>query len=880
MCCLCRFLFFRILLLGLELSPQIGHRNEVWSFDISPDQRYLVSGSTDHDLRVWALRVPTSTTADAPTADTTDEAARKARKTSSDASPASASSSIDQTLPPQHAVAFASAAPTDAAALHGTLRRACTTQRVAQIRFNHGGSLLAVASADKMLEVFTVRSADEVKRKVQRRLKRARERKERRERRRAQQANAADDSPDEEDADGDDADNVSTTPTPADEFGAMLPLRCANKLRAFDFSPQGWGAAKKSAAAAAASSSSSSSSSSGSLDRLLLTMQNNEVLVYDLDSSKEDPFVRALELDQLGHRSGVRCCALSSDDGVLMTASAEHVKVWNTRSRACVRTLESGYALCGAFAPGDRHVLIGTKAGAVELYDIAAAECTQSVVAHEGAVWTLDMRPDQRGFVTGGAGREVKFWEFELVPVDAAALSSTSGGGNAANAGAKRLAIVHTRTLQLTDDVLAVKHSPDGKFLAVSLLDSTIRIFYEDSLKFFLSLYGHKLPALSIDISSDSTLLISASADKNVKIWGLDFGDCHKSLFAHQDSVMQVRFVRDTHYFFSVGKDRLLKYWDADKFEQILSLAAHQAEVWALAVSSLGDFVVTAGNDRSIRMWHQTDEQVFVDEEKENALEALFEQGLEREAATAGGAHGQPGAADGAGLAAAAESARATRASLETLKAGERLIDCIDLACAERARMDEFARMMAQYDEAVRRYELQQAESKTKGAATKSVFGLPVQAAAPPTKPAPAPANPLMLGKTADRFMLHMLKTVRSTDLEEALMVLPFEHVIKLLGFLDVFIQRGWDIELSVRCLLFILRIHQAQIVANQALLERVHSLREFTRARLRQQKDEFGFNLAAMRFMQQSVESDASAFFFEDTNGGAAAASSSAARS
>jgi hypothetical protein len=38
------------------------------------------------------------------------------------------------------------------------------------------------------------------------------------------------------------------------------------------------------------------------------------------------------------------------------------------------------------------------------------------------------------------------------------------------------------------------------------------------SLKFFLSLYGHKLPAISLDISSDSTLLLSGSADKNIKV--------------------------------------------------------------------------------------------------------------------------------------------------------------------------------------------------------------------------------------------------------------------------------------------------------------------------------------------------------------------------
>eukprot|EP01018_Ginkgo_biloba_P035815 Gb_01026 [translate_table: standard] len=60
-------------------------------------------------------------------------------------------------------------------------------------------------------------------------------------------------------------------------------------------------------------------------------------------------------------------------------------------------------------------------------------------------------------------------------------------------------------------------------------------VFFVDSLKFFLSLYGHKLPVLCMDISSDGDLLVSGSADKNLKIWGLDFGDCHKSLFAHAD---------------------------------------------------------------------------------------------------------------------------------------------------------------------------------------------------------------------------------------------------------------------------------------------------------------------------------------------------------
>ena len=39
----------------------------------------------------------------------------------------------------------------------------------------------------------------------------------------------------------------------------------------------------------------------------------------------------------------------------------------------------------------------------------------EGVKAHSGALWSVGVAPDKRGFVTGGADHNVKFWEFELV---------------------------------------------------------------------------------------------------------------------------------------------------------------------------------------------------------------------------------------------------------------------------------------------------------------------------------------------------------------------------------------------------------------------------------------------------------------------------------
>lgn len=151
-------------------------------------------------------------------------------------------------------------------------------------------------------------------------------------------------------------------------------------------------------------------------DRVLISTSVNTMEIYSLEYSAENPetFSKISTID-VGHTSGVRSMAVSSNDGMVCTTSSEQIKIWNINSRKCIRTMESSFGLCCLFVPGDKHVLVGSKEGDIELYDLALAEIVFSVKAHAGSVWCLDMRPDQRGFVSGGVGKEVKFWDFELV---------------------------------------------------------------------------------------------------------------------------------------------------------------------------------------------------------------------------------------------------------------------------------------------------------------------------------------------------------------------------------------------------------------------------------------------------------------------------------
>ena len=77
-----------------------------------------------------------------------------------------------------------------------------------------------------------------------------------------------------------------------------------------------------------------------------------------------------------------------------------------------------------------------------------------------------------------------------------------------------------------------------------------------------------------------------------------------------------------------LGKDGGVKYWDGDTWENILSLKGHHGEVWAMVQNSRGDWIASAGRDKSIRIWSRTDEQVFLEEEREKEVEELYEEGL------------------------------------------------------------------------------------------------------------------------------------------------------------------------------------------------------------------------------------------------------------
>lgn len=557
---------------------------------------------------------------------------------------------------------------------------------------------------------------------------------------------------------------------------------------------------------------------------LLVSLTNNTIECHNIllpdQVKKAQPneiiTTKNHSIDLLGHKTDIRTMDISSDNKLLATASNGELKIWNIKTNNVIRSfdLESGYALCCKFLPGDTLIALGFKNGDLELYDLATSSLIDRVEkAHNSnqseddgsAIWSMDITEDGHTLVTGGNDKSVKFWNFKLE------LETVPGSSSKVS----NLKFKHSRTLELNDDILYVKISPDSKYLAISLLNNNVNVVFFDSLKLFLTLYGHKLPVLSIDISFDCKLIITSSADKNIKIWGLDFGDCHKSIFGHQDSIMNVKFIGESHNFFSSGKDGLIKYWDGDKFECIQKLPAHQSEVWSIALSKDGLFMISTSHDHSIRLWVATDDQVFLEEEREKEMDELYENDL------IDSIENDDQEQDN-------EVEQVKKQTMETLKAGEKLMEALDIGIEDVEAHEE--------------YELQLKNDKANA-----------------IKPTP---NSILIAysMTGQQYVMSILVKIKSAQLDDALLVLPFSYTLKLLRFVEIWTNEKYisknitNISLISKILYFIIKSNARELINQRDvnIKNQLIKVKQQLRGELSKTVNQLGVNTQGLKYIKQ----------------------------
>lgn len=126
-----------------------GHHSEIWSIDIDPEERYLVTGSADPELRFYIVKH-----------ELVDQQG----------------TSNENRVVTMHNGDSSTQSKWEVLKLYGEVQRQ-SKDRVATVRFNKSGNLLACQVAGKTVDIFRVLDDNEARRKAKRRVHRKKEKK-------------------------------------------------------------------------------------------------------------------------------------------------------------------------------------------------------------------------------------------------------------------------------------------------------------------------------------------------------------------------------------------------------------------------------------------------------------------------------------------------------------------------------------------------------------------------------------------------------------------------------------------------------------------------------------------------------------------------------
>jgi WD40 repeat protein/transcriptional regulator with XRE-family HTH domain len=361
--------------------------------------------------------------------------------------------------------------------------------------------------------------------------------------------------------------------------------------------------------------------------KLLAACDSNQLKIYDPTSGE-------LRMALSGHEKDVISVTFSRDGKYLATGSVDTtVRIWDASSGRLIRVLKGQSAEVGGlvFSPDGKLLLTSSEDGTLIVWDVETGKLLRSFP--DFTVYKVSFSPDGTRLAVA-TFNGLKVWKYALNSAEPisleeseailtisdggsgifspdgkwlAALSLSAASGNAvklwnANTGQELLTMVgHTAW------VAGLAFSPDGKRLASTSLDGTVRIWS-------LTPGGETVAVLAppagygnrVDYNPNGQELATNGGDGTATIWNAETGEARLIVTGHDAEVMNMAFSPDGKRFATASLDATAIVWDSITGKKLLTLSGHEAGVRDIAFSLDGSLIATGGFDKTARIWDAT----------------------------------------------------------------------------------------------------------------------------------------------------------------------------------------------------------------------------------------------------------------------------------
>lgn len=155
-----------------------------------------------------------------------------------------------------------------------------------------------------------------------------------------------------------------------------------------------------------------------------------------------------------------------------------------------------------------------------------------------------------------------------------------------------------------TDDVYAVRLSPNGQFIVSGGRDRTIRVWDSATGRALRVLRGHDDSVYDLAFDRDGRLLVSGCRDGTVGLWSTQTWSQQRVLRGPANSVHAVAVSPNGRWLAGASFDNLVWVWSLTRGAPPLSLEGHARKVSGAAFSPDGRLLVSVGSDTATRIWN------------------------------------------------------------------------------------------------------------------------------------------------------------------------------------------------------------------------------------------------------------------------------------
>ncbi len=307
-----------------------------------------------------------------------------------------------------------------------------------------------------------------------------------------------------------------------------------------------------------------------------------------ITKSVQESLYRVLDRSRMngrlvGHHDSVLSTAFSNDNSLVATGGIDKkVIIWNAQTLNKIHTLSHDDWVTGLkFSEDNRYLISSTAEGRIFRWNIANQK--RSELINVGEESSIIFSPDLMRVASVVEG-SVKIWSTDAQKVERVILFPGDGyidilrGVQFHQDGSAIFITSNDGTVWLTDDdsiptkpyfkipdqalsPKLVKLSPDGKYLAASRLDGTIKLWDIKSNKLWHTISHKKVQ--NIEFSADGNSMVTYSVDSKIRVWNVVTGEEVYTLHGHKGYIDLITFSPDGGLLASVSDNNDVILWNA-----------------------------------------------------------------------------------------------------------------------------------------------------------------------------------------------------------------------------------------------------------------------------------------------------------------------------